>query len=89
MIEIKEAVSVAKKFMKDLYDPLQNALDELVLEEIDQTEDGKYWLITLGFSREKPIISMLSPTIQVERVYKTVKVDKGSGEPVAMQIRAV
>ncbi|MDX2044707.1 MAG: hypothetical protein SF097_26085 [Acidobacteriota bacterium] len=89
MIDVKEAVSVAKKFMKELYDPLQSALDELALEEIDQTDDGRYWLVTLGFSREKPIISMLSSTIQVERVYKTVKVDKGTGEPVAMQIRTV
>jgi len=88
MVEVKEAVSIAKNFMKDLY-ASSFSLKDLILEEVDQTDDGKYWLITLGFSREKPNISALLPSVQIERVYKSIKVDKETGEPVAMQIRAV
>lgn len=89
MIEIKDAVATAKKFLKELY-ASSHSLKDLALEEIDQTDDGKYWLITLGYFREKSGISSILPVIQaVERDYKTIKIDKETGEPVAMQIRTV
>jgi len=88
MVEIKRAVSIAKDFIINLNSELGD-LNDLALEEISQTEDGKYWLVTMGFSRQKPPTSKLLPTYQMERVYKTIKVDKETGEPVAMQIRAV
>ncbi len=88
MIEIKQAVSIAKEFIKYLSTEL-GELKELTLEEISQTEDGDYWLVTLGFSRPKPLEHALWATNGMERVYKTIRIDRSSGEPVAMQIRAV
>jgi len=88
MVEIKQAVSIAKDFVTNLNAELGD-LNDLALEEISQTEDGRYWLVTMGFSRQKPSPSKLLPSYQMERVYKTIKVDKETGEPVAMQIRAV
>lgn len=88
MVEIKQAVSIAKEFIANLNAELGD-LNGLALEEISQTEDGSYWLVTMGFSRQKPSEHTLWPNNQMERVYKTIKVDKQTGEPVAMQIRAV
>lgn len=88
MVEIKQAVSIAKDFVTNLNAELGD-MSELALEEISQTEDGKYWLVTMGFSRKKPSDLVLWKSAQMERVYKTIKVDKDTGEPVAMQIRAV
>ena len=86
MIDIKQAVTVAKDFIAHLYpDPLP----DLALEEVQRSEDDKYWLITLGFSRPKPTTSSLQALAgtQMARVYKVIKIDLESGEPVSMLIR--
>lgn len=88
MIEIKQAVSIAKEFVANLNAELGD-MKELALEEISQTEEGDYWLVTVGFSRPKPSENAIWQTKAMERVYKTIKIDRHSGEPVAMQIRAV
>jgi len=50
MIGIKEAVSVAKEFAKTMF---ESDLPELRLEEVERSDDDKYWLITVGFTAEK------------------------------------
>jgi hypothetical protein len=94
MIEVKQAVSTAIDSLKNFYGEPQ----DLLLEEVYRSEDGKYWLITLGFSVPGPSIQMpnipgnpllsistaLNPT---RRLYKVFQVDAETGKFVSMKIR--
>jgi hypothetical protein len=86
MVDIKQAVTVANDFISHLY---PEPLPDLALEEVQRSEDDKYWLITLGFSQIKPTASALQALAgsQKGRVYKVIKIDAESGEPVSMLIR--
>ncbi|MDD5089200.1 MAG: hypothetical protein PHI18_10460, partial [bacterium] len=51
MIDAKQAVRIALKYFDEIYgDQFKNIL----VEEIDMSEEGPFWLITLGFNTEGP-----------------------------------
>lgn len=90
MIEAKKAVSAAVDKVKEVY---SQEPDSLLLEEIEQSEDGKFWLITLGFTAPPPmnpkndlqkISYALRPPV---RIYKVFKIDSTSGNFVSMKMR--
>ncbi|MDI6793752.1 MAG: hypothetical protein QME81_12955 [bacterium] len=95
MIDVKQAVSSAGEFVKNLYDI--NKLDNLMLEEVAVSDDERYWFVTYGFSN---IRLQLKPTeshpldiletlkiYQPVRTYKVIKVDAETGQARSMKIR--
>lgn len=70
----KAAAEGAARYFKDLFgEPFG-----LALEEAEQSRDGRYWLITLGYN----------PTIfTAKRKYKLFTVDAETGKVVSMKIR--
>ena len=46
-IEAKEAVEIAVRYFREFFPELAGA--NVMLEEIEEAEDGKSWLITLGY----------------------------------------
>jgi len=48
MIEVKKAVQIAFDYLTDLYDGKRFYDPEL--EEVELTDDVKYWLITLSYA---------------------------------------
>lgn len=76
MIDVKEAVGKASTFLQVL---IPKAWKER-LEEVELTEDEKYWLVTLSY---------LETMIETQRQYKSFKVDATSGEVQSMKIRSV
>lgn len=88
MIDIKQAVDAAKHFIADVYEKQDS---DFQLEEVKRSEDGKFWLITLGFLRDVAPVNKLAAAIgpNKQRVYKIIKVDVESGDAVAMEIREV
>jgi hypothetical protein len=88
MVDVKQAVAKANEFIGILY---PESLPDLMLEEVRHSEDDKYWLITLGFTRSLP--APHSPLLgglvskSVRRDYKVIKVDAESGEPLEMLVR--
>lgn len=98
-INVKEAVRIAVEYVRELYAPEQ--LDDLRLEEVELSDDGKHWFITLGFAApelkrqqrqpEPPggsVLSLLRPQT-LEREYKVVKINARSGDVQSMKIRQV
>jgi len=96
-IDIKEAVRRAKEFAPTLFE--SEKISKLGLEAVERSEDGRYWLVTLGFvrphlklaSREVPSRSPLDeifppPEAQRGREYKVFRVDAESGEVVGVRI---
>lgn len=90
-IDVKAAVQSAIDFARPLF-PSGNY--EISLEEIDRSEDEKYWLITLGFERRKGALSKkvaeLNQLLYPEKErYKIFQVNTRTGEVRSMKIRAV
>jgi hypothetical protein len=98
-IDVKQAVRLAKDFAAGIYD--NEKISRLGLEAVERTEDGKYWLVTLGFSRpwsqSKPRkqdalkaageqILGISREPKMEREYKIFRVDAQSGAVVDMKM---
>ncbi len=91
MIDVKQAVAIAVRYVSELYAG-ESVLD-LRLEEVEHTEDDRFWLITLGYLRKVPTRSgpvftqVLGPEYQ--RDYKTLKIDADSGAVHSMKIRTL
>jgi hypothetical protein len=95
MIDVKQAVKAAYDYMKEVY-PEQ--LHELRLEEVERSEDERYWLITMGYTEEKPqarprnigqALDQFGRIPQIQRAYKALKIDAETGDVESMKIRVV
>jgi hypothetical protein len=91
MIDIKQAVKAAEKFFRELYDP--NTLKNFLVEEVELSEDEKDWVVTVGFdfgethASEPAQFTSRSSTPRAGRVYKAVRIDKETGEPLSIKFK--
>lgn len=51
MVDVKEAVKMAMDYLKEMYDV--SAFKDVLLEEVDLSEDKKFWNVTIGFTRRQ------------------------------------
>lgn len=93
---VRDAVIAAKNYFQSLKDMINNKVEDLRLEEVELSEDQKFWFVTLGFecpvAQKKNSLSELLPhqlaaSPQYEREYKVFKVDSETGEVQSMKIR--
>jgi len=93
-IDVKEAVRRAKDFAVILFEP--EKISRLGLEGVERSEDGRYWLVTLGFARphllpdkqssHSPLDQIFPrPEPQAEREYKVFRIDAQSGEVIGVK----
>ncbi len=92
MLDVKTAVGAAAKAAVDFYDGKK--ITGLELEEVDRTEDDRYWLITLGFNLQSSsavnnVNALLDPLSARGRKYKIFKIDAEDGAVVSMKIREI
>jgi hypothetical protein len=97
MIEVKEAVQIARQYLQDAIENIQL----LQLEETELVEDEKYWIITLsyipgvfwvGLGMEARSLHPLQnakfyAAVQQLRNYKTFKINRSTGKVEAMKVR--
>jgi len=84
MLDVKEAARRASEYFAGLYPVESNS--NVQLEEVELTEDGKYWFITLSY----PVPSELAAlNFNFKRKYKVFKIDAETGQVVSMKIRKV
>jgi hypothetical protein len=87
MISVKEAVQAAVAAAQAFYTGQE--LSGLQLEEVEMSEDGKLWLITLGFFLPVPprdaFEKLMSP--KSDRRFKLFKIEADTGKVLAMKIR--
>jgi hypothetical protein len=82
-IDAKKAAGIALKYLEDLF-PENSGYE---LEEIDSSEDEKFWFITIGMSdNSSPSLTTLTGKA---RKYKEVKIDSKSGNVKSVKIRKV
>jgi hypothetical protein len=65
-----------------------------MIEEVEESEDGAYWLVTLGYDIQRRVLrvpgnlqDVFGP--QVARHYKVFKVNAKTGRIVSMKIRSL
>ena len=94
MIDVKEAAKRAAEYFANLYD--HSTYSDLQLEEVELTEDEKYWLITLSYALSQGPTGSLNKVAEIlnmptsgQRKYKQFKIDAEHGKVHAMTIRKV
>lgn len=91
MIDVRTAVNAANNYLLSIQD-IMGDLQDMRLEEVEPSEDKRYWLITLGFdvpAKAQSTLEMFNYSRKHERKYKLFKVNSETGEVEAMKIREV
>ncbi|MEW6130425.1 MAG: hypothetical protein AB1757_25550 [Acidobacteriota bacterium] len=92
MIGVKEAVSIALDNLSDFYSTAKDQFKDILLEEVELSDDKKYWRITIGFTRPVEAANILDVALRsksYERDYKTFEIEADSGTVRSMKIRKV
>lgn len=87
-MNVKEAVSAAKRYIRDLYS--DEKIENIGLEEVDFDAKGRVWHVTIGFSRpwDTTGMSVLKPGVR-SRSYKMVQVSDADGKVRSVKDRLV
>ncbi len=92
MIDVKQAVKIARDYVAGSFG---DEAENLMLEESEMSEDGRYWLITVGFDTKQPVeVNPLVPMVDHRlilprylRAYKLVRLNAENGAVEAMKNR--
>ncbi|MDF5717484.1 MAG: hypothetical protein PUP93_27370 [Rhizonema sp. NSF051] len=93
-LDARGAVMAAKKYFDEIQELIGSTLQDILLEELELSEDKNFWLITLGFNRpvlktKNPLFPELVASPEYKREYKLFKIDSETGEVQSMKIRQV
>jgi len=89
MLNVKDAARTAVEYFSQVF---QNGYQNLRLEEVELSEDERYWYITLGFdspSQHQEGALSTAFTARPMREYKTIKIDAATGTVLSIKIREV
>jgi hypothetical protein len=86
MIDMKQAVQIAKKEAVDLLSETSSSLEEI---ERQSYKNREVWSITLGLPRDTRHLPPLAAFSADRLLYKRFLIDVETGELVAMQLREV
>jgi hypothetical protein len=91
MVDVKQAVSKAKGYLEDMYQIDQ--FKDVLVEEVDLSEDNKYWNVTIGFTRRQestsggPMATLIGQSAEFKREFKVFQIDAESGDLRSMRSR--
>lgn len=80
VVDVKEAVKKASNYLVGF---VPSAAGQMLIEEIEQDETNKFWLVTLSYPDPE------NPMFSASRKYKIVKVRRSDGEVISMKIRTI
>ncbi|MEN0000641.1 MAG: hypothetical protein AAF940_07140 [Pseudomonadota bacterium] len=86
-LSVKEAVAIAKNYLRELL--MEEGLKNLGLEEIEFDDEQDIWLVTLGFSRPWNTtggpLATLSGEAPAKRAYRVVAVQDSDGHVISVK----
>lgn len=91
MVDVKEAVGKAMEYLKDMYQIDQ--FKDVLLEEVDLSEDNKFWNVTIGFTRLQesisggPMATLIGQSAEFKREFKVFQIDAESAVLRSMRSR--
>lgn len=92
MISFKEAAKKAYQFIREV--PGYEDKGEILVEEVEKSEDGYYWLITLGYLvptkyGSPSALSLFTTSPEFKKEYKRFKINIETGEVESMTLRTL
>ena len=84
-LEVKKAVQLAKEYLSDI---MPVPASEVLLEEVELSDDGRFWLVTLSYPAPAPT-PILVLTGRGNREYRVVKLLAETGEFESIKIRTL
>lgn len=81
LISAKDAVIAASRYFTEV----TGITSGVSVEELELTEDGKNWIVTLGYLEYAGIVPIMQR--RQDMIYKTFKVDARTGAVMSMKIR--
>lgn len=90
-MDVKEAVGKAMDYLKDMYQIDQ--FKDVLLEEVDLSEDNKFWNVTIGFTRRQestsggPMATLIGQSTEFKREFKIFQIDAENGALRSMRSR--
>lgn len=90
-MDVKEAVGKAMDYLKDMYQIDQ--FKDVLLEEVDLSEDNKFWNVTIGFTRPQestsggPMATLIGQSPEFRREFKVFQIDSENGALRSMRTR--
>ncbi len=91
MVDVKEAAGKAMDYLKDMYQIDQ--FKDVLLEEVDLSEDNKFWNVTIGFTRPQestsggPMATLIGQSAEFKREFKVFQIDSENGALRSMRTR--
>lgn len=90
-MQVREAVDIAKQYVRELFG--DEKITNLGLEEVVSEDAGKFWLVTIGFSRPWDVPSDLGGLLiqrdPTRRSYKVVRISEVDGKVISVQERSL
>ncbi len=86
-MEVKEATDAAVKYLTSFFP----SADRIKLEEVEITDDDKYWNITLSYvEHEQELgVAYITGFPKTKKFYKIFKIDTKKGNVRSMKIRDI
>jgi hypothetical protein len=84
-IDVKKAVGLARQYLSDI---MQVQASEVLLEEVELSADGRYWLVTLSYPAPAPT-PILVLTGRGDRNFRVVKLLAETGDFESIKIRSL
>jgi hypothetical protein len=91
MVDVKGAVGKAMDYLKNMYQIDQ--FKDVLLEEVNLSEDDKFWNVTIGFTRLQestsggPMATLIGQSSEFKREFKVFQIDAESGVLRSMRSR--
>ena len=91
MVDVKQAVARAMDYLRDMYQI--DKFKDVLLEEVDLSEDNKFWNVTIGFTRGQettsggPMAVLVGQSSEFKREYKVFQIDAKTGDLRSMRSR--
>jgi hypothetical protein len=82
-LEVKKAAQLAKEYLADI---MSVPASEVLLEEVELSDDGRFWLVTLSYPAPAPN-PILVITGRNNREYRIVKLLAENGQFESIKIR--
>jgi len=85
MIELRQAIEIAKKFIIEM----NGEQEDLQLEYVRHLESDNTWRVTYSFLRDESTPNQLQAVLGITRngrIYRTIDIEDENGEVVGMQM---
>ncbi len=84
-LEVKKAVQLAREYLSDI---MAVPASEVLLEEVELSDDGRFWLVTVSYPAPVPT-PILVLTGRGNREYRVVKLLAETGQFESIKIRTL